>query len=419
MSRLQFRIAGILVGATTLVVVLTTLAAIFALTFPNPQRMLGPVTSQIRAISLFAMSGASALQLLTDEEVDRLGRDHPELAQVINDRLQMDGIAANVRVLDDPASRSQVAVAKIGGRNVAIEFPPNMQPPIDLLVILGLWMGVVVAGVVGISLVMAYRVTRPFALLEQAVATVGPDGVLPRVPEEGSREVAETAAVLNRLSDRLRTAMESRMRLVAAAGHDFRTPLTRMRLRAEFLDDEERASWLTDVDELERIADSAIRLVSEEVSDRPAEPTALDRLLAEEVESLASQGHALKAGRLDPVTLLVPPLAMRRALRNLLINAATHGRGGRVELLSTGDAVVLRISDTGPGIPEDMLARVFEPFFRAEPGRTQTVPGAGLGLAIAREIIERAGGQLVIRNRAEGGLIQELTFARTGSSPAG
>ena len=131
-----------------------------------------------------------------------------------------------------------------------------------------------------------------------------------------------------------------------------------------------------------------------------------------------SQDHSLELARLDQVTLEIPPLAMRRALRNLLINAATHGKGGTVELASNENAVLVRISDSGPGIPDMLLERVFEPFFRADPSRTQTVPGAGLGLAIAREIIERAGGRLSIRNRASGGLVQEISFPARGPSPS-
>ena len=107
--------------------------------------------------------------------------------------------------------------------------------------------------------------SKPLALLESAAESVSPDGILPALAERGPAEVRATAAAINSLSARLKRAIESRMRLVAAAGHDFRTPLTRMRLRAEFVtDDEERALWLKDIDELERIADSAIQLVREE-----------------------------------------------------------------------------------------------------------------------------------------------------------
>lgn len=408
MTRLQLRIAAILVGAVSLIVVLSTLAAFVAITYPNPERMVGPVASQIRALAGHFGPGPKPVDL-TDAEVAKLGDERADLTAAIKARLARDDIDLKVRVFDSPTRDAQVAVVEMDSRNVAIEFPRNLPPPIDIWLVLGTWLGLVVVGIIAVSLVMAYRVTRHFTLLERAVLSVGPDGVLPHVPEKGSREVVETAVVLNRLSDRLRTAMESRMRLLAAAGHDLRTPMTRMRLRAEFLDDEDRAAWLKDLDELESIADSAIHLVKEEVSDSPPEQIALDALLGEEVEDLAAQGHKLALGEVEPAIVSLPPLATRRAIRNLLINAATHGRGGQAALTVEDNAAVIRITDNGPGIPEDLLEQVFEPFFRAEPGRAKTLPGAGLGLAIAREIVERNGGTLTIRNNESGGLLQQVS----------
>lgn len=410
MTRLQFRIAGILIGATCLVVAVSTIAAFIALAYPNPERMVGPVVAQVRALNSLKTTGLGRFASISDEEIALLGEENTDLSQAISSRLKRDGIDLPVRVYDDPERKAMVAITQIEGENVSIDFPPNMGPPLELWVILGTWLGLIALGVIAVSLIMAYRVTRPFAILEQAIATVGPDGVLPHVPEVGSREAVETASVLNRLSERLRTAMESRMRLVAAAGHDFRTPMTRMRLRAEFLSDEDRAAWLQDLDELEHIADSAIGLVQEEVSDSPSEPLELDRLLSEEVQHLVANGLPLKLGHLDKVTIALPPLATRRAIRNLMINAATHGRAGTAELFVRDGQAIICITDIGPGIPEELLDRVFEPFFRAEPGRLQTIPGAGLGLAIAAEIVERIGGQLKVHNRAAGGLVQEVTL---------
>ena len=200
------------------------------------------------------------------------------------------------------------------------------------------------------------------------------------------------------------------MRLVAAAGHDLRTPMTRMRLRAEFLDESERQNWLNDLDELDRIADSAIRLVREEVEAGEREPLQLDALVRRLTTELAAQGRKIDAGTLEPVHVSAAPLALSRALRNLMINAATHGGGGTVSLSREGDFAVIRIVDQGPGIPQSLIERAFEPFFRVDPARRQSVPGAGLGLAIAKEIVERLGGQIAMRNGAGGGLVQEITL---------
>lgn len=411
MTKLQVRIAAILVGAICLILTVATLASVVAISYPLPERMAGPVAFQIRALNGVINPDHSTLLYMTPTEIGQLGPERPDLSRAVQNQLANDGVDLPVAVYDNPATGSPVAVVSIGGDSIAINFPSDLRPPMDFWVIMAVWMALIVICVIVVSLVMAYRVTRPFAVLEQAVGTVGPDGVLPHVPEVGSGETIETAKMLNRLSDRLRGAMESRMRLVAAAGHDFRTPMTRMRLRAEFLDDEERAAWLKDIDELERIADSAIGLVREEVSQAHVEDVQLDDMLLGEVQDLIQQGYALQLGTLMQATLPLPPLAMRRALRNLLINAATHGKSASVALRNDADGVTITILDEGPGIPEDLLERVFEPFFRAEPGRLQTIPGAGLGLALASEIIERSGGSLDIRNRPVQGLEQAISFS--------
>jgi signal transduction histidine kinase len=208
--------------------------------------------------------------------------------------------------------------------------------------------------------------------------------------------------------------MESRMRLVAAAGHDLRTPMTRMRLRAEFLDEEDRVEWLNDLNELDRIADSAIRLVREEAGVEDTEPVALDRLLRDLATELKQVGHPVTTGALSPALVKAGPLALKRALQNLIINAATHGGGARLALSVEGHRAIVRIEDDGPGIPPDLLSRVFEPFFRVDPARRQSVPGAGLGLAIAREIVERNGGTITIENKAPRGLRQTVGFEIAG-----
>lgn len=410
MTRLQLRIAGILIGAICLVVAVATLFSFFAISYPAPERAAGPVAFQIRALNGFVTNDAAVLSPLADVDVGALGPERTDLTDALRHRLNADGIELPVTVYDVPRSGAAVAIVEVAGEQIAIDFPSETLPPLDFWLVIGAWMATIVVGVIVVSLVMAYRVTRPFAVLEHAVATVGPDGILPHVPETGSGESKETAMMLNRLSDRLRTAMESRMRLVAAAGHDFRTPMTRMRLRAEFLEEEERLAWISDIDELERIADSAIGLVREEVSNAPMEAVALHLLLEGEVADLVAQGYRLRLDHVEPAILPLPPLAIRRALRNLLINAATHGGGARVNMLVNDDAATVTIQDDGPGIPEDLIKQVFEPFFRAAPGRMQTVPGAGLGLALALEIVERVGGKLHMSNRPERGLEQIVSL---------
>jgi signal transduction histidine kinase len=270
------------------------------------------------------------------------------------------------------------------------------------------WLLLITVGATAVAVFAANRMVRPLVFLENAVASVGPDGLMPELPERGPAEVRATAKALNSLSTRLKRAMESRMRLVAAAGHDMRTPITRMRLRAEFVEDEdERAKWLNDLEELERIADSAIMLVREETGSDAPELIRLDELVGTICADLKDQKLDVTCNYVQPVTVRVSRFKLNRALRNLIINAATHGVRARVSVEGVdGKMARITIEDDGPGIPPEIIDQVFEPFFRADPARRQDIPGAGLGLTIAFEIVQRAGGSIDIANKEGGGLVQ-------------
>ncbi|MFD2815247.1 ATP-binding protein [Paracoccus aerius] len=252
---------------------------------------------------------------------------------------------------------------------------------------------------------------RPLRILEGAVDRIGRDGVLVPIPETGLPETQATARALNHLSARLKSAMESRMRLVAAAGHDLRTPMTRMRLRAEFVeDDAEREKWLADLAELDAIADSAIRLVRDQVTQGEAQDLRLDRLVGEIVAELRALNYLVTLGPLAALVASADPLSLKRAIRNLVINAATHGKAARVRLRHDGEGAELVIEDDGPGIPEALMERAFEPFFRVDKGRRKALPGAGLGMAIARQILDQLGGRIALANIQPRGLRQTVTL---------
>ena len=325
----------------------------------------------------------------------------------LREALKRYNLPADVMVTHQKGAPWPVASLNVPGSGwliAPIAFPP---PPPDISPALIGWILLITVGATGVAIMTVYKLTRPLALIEKTVANVGPHGEFPILPETGSAEVRATARAINNLSSRLKNAMESRMRLVAAAGHDLRTPMTRMRLRAEFLEGPDREKWLIDLDELDRIADSAIRLVREETTEETGETVRLDRLLEDVVRELQEQNLDIQLGCHESAQVLAGPLALKRAFRNLLINAATHGGGGRVTLCVRGDAAIVEISDHGPGIPDEMLNRALEPFFKVDPARTKK-GGAGLGLAIANEIIQRNGGALTLSNGAPNGLVQTV-----------
>lgn len=202
-----------------------------------------------------AEEGSSAISLAPQPSP---GRVWQSVNRRLREALAARGLDLAVTVSRDGWRAPLIVSIPVGSRGWALlpiaDLPPDGAPWRGLI----RWLLLITIGATAIAVFVANRMVRPLALLENAVESVGPDGTLPTLPERGPAEVRATAKALNSLSSRLKPAMESWMRLVAAAGHDLRTPITRMRLRAEFVeDDEERARWLTDLDELERIADSA------------------------------------------------------------------------------------------------------------------------------------------------------------------
>ncbi|GGE08364.1 two-component sensor histidine kinase [Aureimonas endophytica] len=406
MITLRLRLALVFVAAIVTVVVV----AVF-MTF---QFVRGPHDGTLeRAL----VDDATTIARLLDHSPDRaraagiavVPAPDPRLA----DRESMRGTVwrEDVMVLAGPKEERRLLI-RLTDREWA-ELPYPTRPPSPILT-LSAYLSMVVVGTTAIAFLVAARLMGPMRLLEGALASIRPDGTLPRVPERGPPEVRATARVLNALSDRLKAAMESRMRLIAAAGHDLRTPMTRLRLRAEFLPEGERATWLGDLDELDHIADSAIRLVREEADETTFALLPLGALAACVVAEIGEIGLPARFEGGPEVAAHAQPLALKRALRNLVENAARHGGGAVVRLERRDDRALVVIEDRGPGIPEALLDRVFEPFFRVDAARRKLHPGAGLGLAIAHEIVERHRGTLAIRNRTEGGLRQEMSLPAAG-----
>jgi signal transduction histidine kinase len=404
MNKLRVKIALLMVVAIVTVVGLLTVVLFYLLGPPKRLHSLSPVAQQVETLVRVVTDGPDAIPVVPQPAP---GRVLEHVTQRLRDTLAARGLDLAVTVTRDGWRAPLVVSIPVGARGWVLlpmtDLPPQGAPWRGLI----RWLILITLGATAIAVFTANRMVRPLALLENAVEKVGPDGALPTLPERGPAEVRATAKALNSLSSRLKRAMESRMRLVAAAGHDLRTPITRMRLRAEFVEDEEeRARWLADLDELERIADSAILLVREESGKAPPESIRLDELVGSIASEMRDQDLDVTVTSTTPVTVRASRLTLNRALRNLIINAATHGVRAKVEVSATNGTARIVIDDEGPGIPADLLDQVFEPFFRADPARRQDIRGAGLGLTIAREIVQRAGGTISISNRAEVGLRQ-------------
>ena len=405
MNTLRAKIALLLVVAIVSVVGVLSWVMLSLLGPRPPQRTIQPVADQVQMLTRIAKQDTGALTLVPEPAA---GHVHKNATARLRTELAARGVDLPVTVSREAWSAPLVVSIPIGTEGWLLMPISDLPPQTTPWPVLFKWLALITVGATAIAVFAAHRMVQPLVLLENAVESVGPDAILPVLPERGPAEVRATAKALNSLSSRLRKAIESRMRLLAAAGHDLRTPITRMRLRAEFVEDEEeRSLWLTDLDELERIADSAILLVREESGKAAPETLRLDELVADVAAELKDQNLDVTLARAEPVTVRASRLALSRALRNLMINAATHGRSARVKVEgAAGSMAQVIIEDEGPGIPSALLSQVFEPFFRVDPGRRQKIAGAGLGLTIAREIVQRAGGDIKIANRSERGLQQ-------------
>lgn len=240
--------------------------------------------------------------------------------------------------------------------------------------------------------------TRPQALDEQ----------------RGTREVREAARVFNGMAQRLRRQFSERGLMVAAISHDLRTPLTRLRMRLETLDApaEQRERAAADIREMNALIDQTLSLFRG-AGDEALQDTDVAALVQALADDLAEQGQPVQAdlGASPEAAAVarVQPQALRRVLDNLLGNALRYGAGPiRLGLAREPGTLLLRVDDAGPGIPADQLEAVFQPFFRLEASRNRETGGSGLGLYIARDLVQRMGGSLRLLNRPEGGLRAEL-----------
>jgi len=421
MRSLGARLALLLVTAIVLVVITSSFAASLVMRGPRPETTMEPMARQLHILAKVA-EGDKAAALAAGVVVSAgpaMGARDERLSDFLTEALRRTGQPRDVVATRHSMTTSATVSLRLADGSWMQAPMPDFGPPPGGWKILVGWLTLIVIGSTVVSVFAASKITKPLRLLERALADVEPDGTIPHVPETGPGEIRVTAQTLNRLSARVKAATESRMRLVAAAGHDLRTPMTRMRLRAEFIaDDEDRGKWLSDLEELDQIADSAIGLVREEVRRDSLQDVRLDLIITHIVAELTAIGMDIRSGELQSATIYAGPLAIKRALRNLLINAATHGQSAVVAVSRLDDAAVVRIDDTGPGIPEERLDQVFEPFFRINIARQKSFPGAGLGMAIAKEIISRFEGEITVRNRQPRGLEQVIVFKRLGRAAA-
>lgn len=415
MNTLRAKLAVLIAVVIISVVGIIIGARVYLLGLPDERQAIGPLVGQVQLLEQVAHAAPS---LLSIEPKPAEGWVDADMTSWLREALASRGTPRDVLVSRTTSRDLTMLSIPVDGGWLVTQLT-DLPPPGGVFNMILMFFAFIALGAIAIALFFADRMVKPLVLLEKAIESVGPDALLPELAITGPAEVRVTAKALNSLSSRLKVAMESRMRLVAAAGHDLRTPITRMRLRAEFVEnDDDRAMWLKDIDELDRIADSAILLVREESGKSAPESLRLDTLVSELVDELRTLSYDVTLTRSTAGIVRANRTDLNRAFRNLIINAATHGKRARVAIESAPSWVIVVIADDGPGIPPDMIGQVFEPFFRADRARTKHFEGAGLGLTIANEIVQRAGGSITIENGPLQGLLQTVKLPAEPVEPS-
>lgn len=267
-------------------------------------------------------------------------------------------------------------------------------------------MSLMALAVVAMSLLMARWLTLPIRRVAKAVATLSPDDPTSAIPETGPKEVRNLATSFNAMRRRLADVITRRTRSLAAVSHDLRTPLTRLKLRLNDVSNPDlQRAMAADVDEMEQMIEATLSYLKGSETAEPIRAIDLVALIETiiddardaggDAELTATQGAVVVEARL---------VGLKRAFSNLVGNALRYGSQVRASIETAGEQVIVRIDDNGPGIPEDKLALVLEPFERLETSRNIETGGVGLGLTIAKANIEANGGTLALSNRPEGGL---------------
>jgi signal transduction histidine kinase len=271
------------------------------------------------------------------------------------------------------------------------------------------------ASVLVLAALTARGLALPIERLAAAVRRFGTDPQAPPIPPSGPAELRDTIEAFNAMQAQIRRFVHDRTIMLAAISHDLRTPLTRMRLIAEFVDEPQQGKLFRYVDEMQEMVDSALTFFRDDASQEPFTRFDLPELLKSIIDDYGDQGitliyegpdHGTHHGRLH---------ALRRAFVNLIENAVKYATPPEVHVRLTGGHAEILICDEGPGLPEEALEQAFAPYHRLETSRNRASGGVGLGLTAARSIIRAHGGEISLSNRPSGGLEARVDLPATRS----
>lgn len=256
-----------------------------------------------------------------------------------------------------------------------------------------------------------HKTTKPLSVFASAAERLGMDVHAQPLPEDGPSEVMQAAHAFNTMQMRIKRFISDRTQMLAAISHDLRTPITRLRLRAEFVDDDvQRMKMLSDLDEMEAMIGATLTFARDEAATEKSESVDVAAVIATVCSDQRAAGRDVSYTGPDSLEFTARDLALKRSIYNFIDNAVKYGKCARVNLSASSKEIVILVDDDGPGIPLADRERVFAPFTRLESSRSRETGGAGLGLTIARNAVRSMGGDVEIFNRPEGGLRVRVTL---------
>lgn len=316
-----------------------------------------------------------------------------------------------------PATFSVIVQIELEDSTSVIFFVRMPQEPLSkleaLLPQLLMWAAIIFL----MSLLIARMITRSLRQLDRAVRNMGnnPAGDNDQpvvIPEHGPIELQRLIARFNETQERIRRYIIERSSLLAAISHDLRTPITRMRLRAELLPDPQRNKFIHDLQEMEDLVGSSLDLFADLGKSRQRYPVDINALLDSIQTDWSDTGHRIQISGRSHSAYPCEPAMLRRAINNLVSNGIRYGQQVEMSITDTRHQLRIAIRDHGPGIPAADRERVFEPFVRLEPSRNRDSGGSGIGLAITRNIVRWHRGDIMLDNAPDGGLIAEIRLPR-------
>ncbi|WP_245313173.1 ATP-binding protein [Bradyrhizobium macuxiense] len=290
--------------------------------------------------------------------------------------------------------------------NLTIEAWPMFVPPTALLLITAVF------STLFLSIYAVRWVVAPLAAVAHAATTFGHSPqAYAALRRRGPREIIQVSESLNEMRARIRQLLDDRTRMLAAISHDLRTPLTRMRLRAEQIrQDSLRDPILRDLTKVTRMLNDTLEYLRDDARPEPMSQVDLASLLQTICSDFADVGHAVSYVGPDRFSCACNPRALSRAITNVVENAVKHGSTVSVALGGTDHAAEIEVTDDGPGIPAALHDEVFQPFFKVDKARSENSTGFGLGLSIAQDIIKRHGGAIELRSGEPAGLRVRMTL---------